>query len=94
MQAIHVKFLGPTDTRPSRYKATCSAGSVTVSSDHSLSLSHNAARAAGMLCAKLGWTGEHYGEMTEGGLPDGSYVFVLTGQPAERYTLDGKPVKA
>lgn len=27
MQAIHVRFLGPTNTRGSRYKATCQAGS-------------------------------------------------------------------
>ena len=74
MQAIHVKFLCPTNFKGSRYKATCQAGSVTVHSDHGLNPSQNAARAAIALCVKLDWTGE----LVEGGLPDGSYAFVFT----------------
>jgi hypothetical protein len=74
MQAIHVKFLCPTDTRGSRYKAIAQAGSVTVHSDYALNPSDNAAKAALSLAVKLGWTGE----MVGGGMPDGSYAFVFT----------------
>jgi len=73
MQAIHVRFIGPTDTRGSRYKATAQAGSVTIHSDHALNPSDNAAKAALSLAVKLGWSGE----MVAGGLPDGSYAFVF-----------------
>ena len=91
MQAIHVRFYGPTNTRGSRYKATCQAGSVSVPSTHSLNPSDNAARAAAALCQKLGWTNEHYGDLIEGGLPDGSYVF-LTVAHAPRYAIDGSRI--
>ena len=45
MQAITTKFLGPTNTRGSRVKATCWLKTVTVSWDHSASIeeNHNAA---------------------------------------------------
>jgi hypothetical protein len=77
MQAIQVKFLAPTNTRGSRYKATCAAGSLTLSSDHALNPSDNARKAAEALRDKLGWNTPHHGELIEGGLPDGSYVFVF-----------------
>ena len=74
MQAIQVKFLGPTNFRGSRYKAWAQAGSVTLSSDHALNPSGNARKAAEALATKLGWT---YGELIEGGLPNGDYVFTF-----------------
>lgn len=87
MQAITVKFLGPTNHRESRYKATCSAGSLTLGSDHRLNFEQNAARAAVALCRRNGWQGEAYGELICGGLEDGSYVFVMTGPTSERYRI-------
>jgi hypothetical protein len=40
-QAIVTKFLGPTDHRGSRIKATAEAGSITVSWDHGLGVEEN-----------------------------------------------------
>lgn len=72
-QAIQVKYLGPTNHRGSRYKATAAAGSVTVSVDDALSTEGNAIAAAQALCAKFGWSKD----MVHGQLADGSYAFVL-----------------
>ncbi len=41
MQAITTKFLGPTNTKGSRIKATCWLMSVTVSWDHALNVEDN-----------------------------------------------------
>lgn len=80
MQAIVVKYLGPTNCRGSRYKATAQAGSITLDADLRLGIEENAKRAAEALRKKLGWTGEksrNYGkEWACGCLPDGAYVFV------------------
>jgi hypothetical protein len=92
MQAIQVKFLGPTNIRGSRYKATCASGSITLGVDHALHLEQNAARAAVALCNKLGWSGLPYGdELIVGGLPNGSYVFVFA-HGSQRYPtkVDGQ----
>lgn len=72
-QAIQVKFLCPTNTLGSRYKAFCEAGSLTVPADHSLNVSDNKAAACAALVRKLGWKGTWVG----GGLPNGDEVFVL-----------------
>ncbi len=56
-QAIVTKFLSPTDTKGSRVKATCDAGSVVVSWSHSLNQSENHFAAMMKLCEKLGWNG-------------------------------------
>ena len=72
MQAIETKFLGPTNFRGARIKATAQAGSVTISypydersGDHTL--------AAIALALKLGWAGR----WVEGGRADGrGSVFV------------------
>ncbi len=72
-QAIVTKWLGPTNARPSRVKATASAGSVTVSWDWGLGVDGNHAAAAAALVVKLGWGGTWYA----GGLPSESgNVFV------------------
>lgn len=78
MQAIVTKYLGATNNRPSRIKATCDAGSVTVSWNHSLGIDDNHEAAALALREKLGWT-QDYGTLVGGGLPGGAgncYVFV------------------
>jgi hypothetical protein len=57
-QSITTKYLGPTDRRGTRVKATSSAGlSVTVGWDDALSDTDNYAAAAVALCKKLGWSG-------------------------------------
>ena len=80
MQAIQTKFLGPTDRRGSRYKATCEAGSLTLEGDQALGSEDNHVRVAHALITKLGWfhetdRGDTYGEWFYGGTP-GGYTFV------------------
>lgn len=53
MQTIQTKFLGPTNTRGSRIKATCWLTSVTVSWDHSANVEENHAAAIEALVCKL-----------------------------------------
>jgi len=77
MKAIVCKFLGPTDTKGARYKATAYGSSITIGYDYEARTGADAARkAAEALCAKNGWKGE----LIEGTLPDGhSSVFLLKG---------------
>jgi hypothetical protein len=72
-QAITTKYLGPSNVRGSRIKASAAAGSVIVSYDDSLNSENAHAAAAAKLAEKFGWTGKYY----IGGLPDDrGYVFV------------------
>ena len=71
-QAIITRYLGPTDRRGARVKATAQAGSVTLPWDYALDPSENAKAAAKVLAEKNDWHGTYFG----GCLPDGSYVFV------------------
>ena len=73
MQAIVIKFLCPTNSKGSRYKAIAQAGSVTLSTDFGLNGEGNAARAALALCDKFGWPGD----LIISGLPSGDYVAVF-----------------
>ena len=73
-QAITTRYLGPTNVRGSRVKATAEAGSVTLSWNPALDIYWNHATAAMALANKFGWGGIWYG----GGTADG-YVFVDTG---------------
>jgi hypothetical protein len=73
-QAIVVKYLGPTNARGDRYKATAQAGSVTINYDRSLSPEENARVAAHVLANKYGWL--KFADYVCGQLPDSSYVFV------------------
>ena len=54
-QGIETRYLGPTNSRPGRIKATAWAGSITVSYDHALSIEGNHRATAMALVAKLGW---------------------------------------
>ncbi len=67
-QAIVTKYLGPTNTRPSRIKATASAGSIIVSCDSGINQDANHAAAARALALKYGWHGRYVG----GGMPEGN----------------------
>jgi hypothetical protein len=72
-QAITTKYLGPTNFRGSRIKATAQAGSVTVSWDDALDVVANHTKAAEALADKYGWTGRFHGGAND---TDG-YVFVI-----------------
>lgn len=73
LQAITTKFLGPTNSRGSRVKATAQAGSVTINWDHGLNSQQNHCAAAQALAHKCGWEGRYVG----GAMPDGGYTFVF-----------------
>ena len=81
MQAIVTKYLGATNWRDSRVKATAEAGSVTVSWDDALNARDNYDNAARALCERLGWAGE----LVRGGTSDG-YVYTIDGGPDDRIT--------
>lgn len=70
-QAIITRYLGPTNYRGARVKASCEAGSITVAWNYDFVTSENHRAAAKALIEKLGWVGHWAG----GGLEDG-YVFV------------------
>ena len=57
MQAIETKYLGPTNHRGARIKATCQATKVTVSWDWSCSVDRSHDEAAKDLIVKMGWFG-------------------------------------
>ena len=76
MQAITTKFIGPTNTRGSRIKASAYAGTITVAYDHSLNNDENHCVAAVALCEKIGWIGAD--ALISACLPKGGYVFVFS----------------
>lgn len=71
-QAIVTRFLGPTNTKPARVRASCDAGRLTVSWDYSMGVPENHMAAARALCAKLGWESDLDG----GSVPGAGYAFV------------------
>jgi len=76
MQAIQVKYLGPTNTKGSRYKAICKSGNYTHHRDYSYGGDGNALTAAERLMEKLEWDKEfEIGAM--GTLPNGDLVFTI-----------------
>lgn len=79
-QAISTKFIGPTNTRGSRIKASAQAGSMTFPYDHSLSASMNHAAAAKKFADKYEWNGVWVGG---GGVNrNGDMVFVKVDESA------------
>jgi hypothetical protein len=81
MQAITTKYLGATNFRGSRIKATCQAGSITVAWDDALDVDANHVKAAKALADKLDWDTTTYGSMYYGALPDNTgYAFVFAGR--------------
>lgn len=74
-QAIVTKYIGPSNTKGSRIKATAGAGSVTVHLDHALNIEENHIKAAETLANKYKWRGNWF----MGGMPDDSgYCFVCS----------------
>lgn len=57
-QAISTKFLGPTNCRGARIKASAAAGSVTIPYDYAAGLSGAHDKAAQALIDKFGWGGD------------------------------------
>jgi len=83
MAAIKTRWMRPTNKRGSRVKATCQAGSVTLSWDDSLNTDGNHQAAANALLRKVGWTregGATYAPMV-GGCIDGDYYWVFESGP-------------
>ncbi len=70
MQAIVTKWLGPTNTKGSRIKVKCQAGTMIVPWDSGLGVEENHKAAAAILIAKLGWDQDCYGKWHAGALPD------------------------
>jgi hypothetical protein len=60
-QAIVTKYIGPTNFKGSRVKATAAAGSVTLHWDDALNSDDNHTAAAKALAARYGWAGEWHG---------------------------------
>ena len=78
MQAIETRYLGPTNHRGARIKATAQAGSLTVPYDYALNTDENHTAAAKAFAEKLGWVGPEYGELHGGGNAKGDgNVYVL-----------------
>lgn len=71
-QCIRTRYIGPTDKRVSRVRATADAGSVTLSWDSSLDTIDNHYKAALALLAKFGWQSSVVG----GGLRNDGYYWV------------------
>lgn len=78
MQAIQTKYLPATNTKCSRIKAWCDAGSFTIDYPHEYDESGAHLYAALTLQHRLGWTGPNYGTLHQGGLPCGNgYCHVM-----------------
>jgi len=76
MKAIQTKYLGATNTRGSRIKASdCDGNSITISYPYELSGEAVFKAAAVKLCEKMGWSDDLLG----GGVKNG-YVFVFKHQ--------------
>ncbi len=82
-QAIVTKYLGPTNHRGSRVKATAQAGSMVYSWDDALDADENHAKAATAYAESKEWLwknadGTPSMRLVGGAMPDGSgYCFVL-----------------
>ncbi|MGP1664345.1 MAG: hypothetical protein ACTS5I_00215 [Rhodanobacter sp.] len=75
LQAIQTRYLGPTNTRGSRVKAVCDAGSLIQSWNYSLDGPGNHRAVALALQAKLGWS---EWALETGCLPGGDMCHVQT----------------
>lgn len=83
MQAIQTRYLSPTNTRGARIKATCAAGSITISYPYDLSGQACHRMAAEALVKKLDWTHPNYGKLLGGQLESGDYAFVFNSKLSE-----------
>lgn len=72
MIAIETKYIGPTNCRGSRIKASANGNHITIPYDYALSGAALHAEAAIALCKKMGWKGR----LVSGGT-DRGYVFTF-----------------
>ena len=85
-QAIQTRYLGPTNTRGARVKATADAGSITLSWDHALNATDNHRVAAEALADRYGWRDN--GERLVGGCIGGpGYVWTVVDPDPARAAL-------
>lgn len=89
MQAITVRYHGPSNVRGSRLKATAAAGSVTIGYPSELNSAEGKALAARKLCEKMQWAGLWFA----GGAHDESTVFVCVDPKAPLQFTDWASVK-
>lgn len=75
MQAIVTHYLGPTDRRGSRVKATAQVGSMAITWDDALDSDDNHRVAAEAFARKMGWL--RGGVMHSGVLPNGDHCHVI-----------------
>lgn len=75
-QAIVTKYLGPTNVKGSRVKATAQAGSVTLSWDDAANSAENHAAAAQALVRRFGWAAGQP-RLVGGAGPRNEYVWAL-----------------
>jgi len=79
MQAIITKFLGPTNTKGSRIKATSWDASVTVTYNYALDSLNNHRAAADAVCASMG---DEWKIVASALMPDGhGYAFTTEYDP-------------
>ena len=98
MQAIKTKYMGPTNHKCARIKATCASGSIIISYDNGLRVQEAHEQAAKALCAKFRERDQKkYGKdcnswhWTNGAWICGEfkdcYVFVNAGSISDRFTM-------
>ena len=80
MQAIETKYLGPSNVRGSRVKATCEAKTIILDWEDRLNPEENHLSAAGTLAARLGWGRATHGKLISGQLKSGNYAHVFAGR--------------
>lgn len=82
-QAITTKYLGPTNFKGSRIKATAAAGSITVNWKHEHGSEANHRLAAMALVDKFGWRPQ-CDRLCGGQMANGGYCFVMVGEGFEQ----------
>jgi hypothetical protein len=75
-QAIMTKYLGPTNYRGSRVKASAQDGSIIVNWDYASSTEANHKKALQALLNRLGWNQRKGGKWIMGSLPNGQTVHI------------------
>jgi hypothetical protein len=68
MKTIECKYIGPTNTKPSRIRATDGDNTLFLSIDGRWGFEDNCELAVDRFCRKLGWTGELIGGHTKDGM--------------------------
>ena len=84
MQTISTKYLGATNSKPSRIIAKTSSGKrISLSFDHALNENQNHMRAAQELMTRLQWSGRMIGGHTKEGM-----VFVVSDMAFMDYSIN------